>query len=137
MTLSPLAFIGMHQIYQNEYVKQYFDKPIALSKENKKANIVEIKKYIAEKFPSALIANRKQEAVISRHSIISILHEYRSVTGLTLKEIGGIIGGQDHATVIHAVKSVNNWFYTKDEPRLLKYHEIRKEMVKLLVAITK
>lgn len=51
----------------------------------------------------------------------------RKYTNCTLQEIGSFIK-KDHATVIHAINSIDNYIYTKDKFIIQKYKEILKEI---------
>lgn len=49
--------------------------------------------------------NRKRELVFARQLICWFLKRY---TKLTLKAIGDLMGGRDHTTVIHSIKTIND-----------------------------
>lgn len=51
----------------------------------------------------------------------------RNYTNCTLQEIGSFIK-KDHATVIHAVNSIDNYLYIKDKFIIQKHKEILKEI---------
>lgn len=56
---------------------------------------------------SAILSkSRKPDIVIPRQII---MFYSKSITNLTLAEIGEILGNKDHATVLHAVKTINNY----------------------------
>jgi chromosomal replication initiator protein len=50
--------------------------------------------------------NRKKEIIKSRHIIMALIKNNFPMVGL--KSIGNRCGGKDHATVLHATKSVTN-----------------------------
>ena len=133
MTIHPFAFAGMHQIEQNEYVNTILGKKIILKKGNGKVSLDKLRLYIQNTFPKALIKNRKVEHVVYRHAAISVINEYKVPLDLTLKQIGSILGNQDHATVIHAIKCVEDWKFIKDEYRLSIYKDVREKLSKHLV----
>ena len=60
--------------------------------------------------------NRTRERVIARQMICYFTRKY---THLTLFEVGKLIGGRDHTTVIHSVNTVNDFLDIKDS-RFLK-----------------
>jgi len=55
--------------------------------------------------------NRKRERVIARQMICFFARKY---TTLTLCEVGNLVGGKDHTTVIHSVNTVNDFIHIKD-----------------------
>ncbi len=54
---------------------------------------------------------RAREIVVARQLS---MYYIRKTTGLSLKSIGGLFGGRDHSTVIHAVTNIEN-LSTRDE----------------------
>lgn len=62
-------------------------------------------KELIEKY-NICIVNRKKELVFKRQLICWYL---KKNTKLTLQEIGDICGGKNHATVLHAVRSIDNY----------------------------
>lgn len=64
------------------------------------------------KIPKNLILSktRKREVVIARHITMWL---YKKHTKYTLKMIGEMIGDNDHTTVLHAIRNVNNMIDTK------------------------
>lgn len=68
---------------------------------------------------------RNREIVQARQLIHSFIKKnFR----MSLKNIGKITGGKDHATVLHSVKTVNNLVDTDKTFRKL-YEDIEKELV--------
>ena len=62
-----------------------------------------------------LSKSRKRDCIIPRYIVIYILR----LEGKTLQYIAKVIGNQHHATIIHSVRTVNNWleypdFYRKE-----------------------
>lgn len=55
--------------------------------------------------------NRLRERVIARHLICYFLRKY---TNTTLFDVGQLIGGRDHTTVIHGVRTVTDFLHIKD-----------------------
>ncbi|CAB4128256.1 Chromosomal replication initiator, DnaA C-terminal [uncultured Caudovirales phage] len=62
-------------------------------------------KELIEKY-NICVVNRKKELVFKRQLICWYL---KKNTKLTLYEIGEICGGKNHATVLHAVRSIDNY----------------------------
>ena len=58
---------------------------------------------------------RLRKYVAPRHVVCYLAKELRR--DLTLKQIGVAIGGRDHSTVIHAVRTVNNELSYKKQLR--------------------
>lgn len=56
--------------------------------------------------------SRKKEVVCLRHYLMTILKEN---TLLSLKEIGQLLGGRDHSTVIHAIHETRSREAVEDE----------------------
>lgn len=57
---------------------------------------------------------RHKEIVDARHILCSILYKN---FGLTLKKIGGIIGGRDHSTIMHSLEMFRDRFETSEPYR--------------------
>lgn len=54
--------------------------------------------------PHAILGHRREAAIVaSRHAACWLL---RTVTDLSLVAIGGLMGGRDHTTILHAVQQV-------------------------------
>lgn len=68
-------------------------------------------KELIEKYKICVV-NRKKELVFKRQLICWYL---KKNTKLTLQEIGDICGGKNHATVLHAVRSIDNYKGYKDK----------------------
>jgi chromosomal replication initiation ATPase DnaA len=66
---------------------------------------------------------REREIVMQRHAIMYFLYKSKRYT---LKEIGLMFGGKNHATVINAVKKVDDFLSYKD-PQFMPYYEAVKE----------
>lgn len=64
--------------------------------------------------------SRKREVVIARHLLV---YYGRIYCGLSWKELGGLIGGKDHSTAIHAHNSITDLLDTKD---LVVSHSVRR-----------
>lgn len=58
------------------------------------------------KYEEMFIRSRKRERVLSRQ--ISMMLIKMNEPGVSFKNIGNHFGGMDHATVVHAVKTINN-----------------------------
>lgn len=61
--------------------------------------------------------NRRREYLDPRQIIMYFL---RTKTNLTFKTIGEMMGGKDHATVIHAVKCVENNMFFDDYRKIVE-----------------
>ena len=57
---------------------------------------------------------RKNTVVILRQISSYLLKRF---TSLSQAEIGNVLGGYDHSTVIHSIKTVNNWL---ESPKIYK-----------------
>ena len=68
-------------------------------------------KELIEKYKICIV-NRKKELVFKRQLICWYL---KKNTKLTLQEIGDICGGKNHATVLHAIKSIENYKTYRDK----------------------
>lgn len=70
---------------------------------------------ITDKIPEA----RRREFVVARQISMTLAKKY---TVLSLSDIGFYHGGRDHATVLHAVKTVNNLVEIHDNEMTDKFH---------------
>ena len=90
-----------------ELAKQMIDKLVKNSK--KEISVDYIQKVVCDYFnlPPDLIQSktRKREIVQARQIA---MYFSKSMTKSSLASIGALIGGKDHATVLHACKTVNN-----------------------------
>jgi chromosomal replication initiation ATPase DnaA len=75
---------------------------------------------------------RKREVVTARQVSMTLAKHF---TNYSLAKIGTEIGGKDHATVLHACKTVNNLIDTKDpvvtnamKRLMVKYTKIQEEI---------
>lgn len=68
--------------------------------------------------------SRKREFIIPRYVIIHILR----MEGKTLQYIGKLINNQHHATILHAVRCVEDWINYPDyyKPELNVYNKAKK-----------
>ena len=73
--------------------------------------------------------SRKRELVDQRRVICYILKKY---TKLSLENIGKIIGGKDHATVLYGVKTHKHLTQMKDQEYLYNTRKINKLFKNLL-----
>jgi len=69
--------------------------------------------------------SQKRERVIPRQISMTLCKNY---SGKNLEVIGSKHGGRDHATVLHAVKTINNGIDTRDELILDNYRMSKKEV---------
>lgn len=72
-----------------------------------------------------LFNSRKKELVFKRQIIMWYL---RINTSLSLSEIGKMLGGKDHATVLHGYKVVKNYLEYKDKYFKEVVDEINQEL---------
>lgn len=70
--------------------------------------------------------SRKRELVLARQAAMSLCKKY---TSQSVSRIGMLIGGRDHATVLHALKSVENLLETDAEFRA-KYEACEEALVR-------
>lgn len=76
---------------------------------------------------------RKREIVEARQTAMALVyHRFRNSKFISLQTIGANIGNKDHATVIHASKSVNNLCDTNKE-----YNEMFQRLTNDFNEITK
>lgn len=83
----------------------------------RKEIVQRVKHIVAEKFggvPEDVIfsKSRKREIVVSRQVVQYLLKTY---TKWSLEFIGSVTGGRDHATVLHAMKTISNLIDTEKE----------------------
>ena len=75
--------------------------------------------YVCERYmitPEAMQAtNRKRNVIECRQVIHWMLKNNVTFNTMSLEAIGNIVGGKDHATVLHSVKQINNLIQT-DRP---------------------
>lgn len=81
-------------------------------------------KAIIQKHKISLVS-RNRELVFKRQLLMWYL---RNNTNLSLSRIGQICGKKDHATVLHAVKSIDNLLSYNDKYFLEVTEEINKEL---------
>ena len=72
--------------------------------------------------------NRKTEIVTARYLCYYFARE---LTKLTFQEMGRLIGGKDHATVIHGCKTVENLIFT-DKAFAIEVDSISKDIKKAI-----
>lgn len=90
-----------------------------------KYNYFDVKEWAFENYPKAFIINRKRENTTYRFSLMYLIHENRDkINNITLESIGGMFGGFNHATVLHAIKNVKIW-HEMDYPELEIFNEIK------------
>ena len=64
--------------------------------------------------PEAMQAkNRKRNVIECRQVIHWMLKNNVTFNTMSLEAIGNIVGGKDHATVLHSVKQINNLIQTE------------------------
>lgn len=68
--------------------------------------------------------SRKREIVLARQAAMSLCKKY---TTQSVSRIGMVIGGRDHATVLHALKNVENMLQT-DATFKSKYDNVEKQL---------
>ena len=67
---------------------------------------------------------RKREVVLARQAAMALCKKY---TTQSVSRIGMLVGGRDHATVLHALKNVTNLLETDSEFRT-KYETAEAEL---------
>jgi chromosomal replication initiator protein len=110
----------------NELARQVIDR---LVKNNKREiSIINIQKVVCDYFNIQLdqlqVKTRKREIVQARQVAMFFS---KSMTKASLATIGSQIGGKDHATVLHACKTVNNLIET-DKRFMQSIREIEKKL---------
>lgn len=75
--------------------------------------------------PTTMLAAKKGEIVMPRQVSMSLSKKY---TPYSLKTIGEMHGGRDHATVLHAVKVVNDGIETRHPVFVSIYAESAKKV---------
>ena len=89
-----------------DFVKQVIGKP---TKHKSYIGIEEILGIVTKHFGvqlSQLHSKRKLKSVTLPRQVA--MHLARKLTNLSLKEIGGFMGGRDHTTVMHADEKIKN-----------------------------
>lgn len=103
-------------------------KQIVQSPTGKEIGIEEIQKVVSRYFDLNVedlkAKTRKKEIVIARQIAMFFSKE---MTPFSLKSIGYQFGGRDHSTVIHAIRSVDNYLEEKREFRM-HIEDIRKQL---------
>lgn len=74
-------------------------------------------------FERVLKKSRKREVVVARQLICFWA---RNMTRYSLKDIGIMIGGKDHTTVIHSCNAVKNLMGSGDELMKVAYEKVQK-----------
>mgnify|MGYP003413271631 CR=1 FL=1 len=69
---------------------------------------------------------RKSEIVTARYIFIGLQKELGQY--LPLKEIGKLVGGRDHSTVIYAIDTFNDMVETKNIAFNIALNKVRKEI---------
>ena len=65
--------------------------------------------------------SRKKQYAEARHIICDILHNH---VQCTLREIGELLGGRDHTTVINSINKIKDWCYDTDfREHYIKLHK--------------
>lgn len=97
---------------------------IAKTKNELKRIIIDTMCNITEMDESDLYTKKRDaDKVCLRFAVAVLLH---STNRFSLVEIGRILGGRDHTSVIHAIRSVKNRIETKDERFKPFYEAMRK-----------
>jgi chromosomal replication initiator protein len=60
---------------------------------------------------------RKREIVEKRQSFMALMYRETRNNGTSLADVGKFCGGKDHATVLHAIRTVQNLIDTKKDFR--------------------
>jgi chromosomal replication initiator protein len=105
--ISPYIFPGLKREYIDGRLHPYLNKEKMVITEEQIFEIVG-KDYGLTK-EQIISRSRKRECVESRHLIAYIL---KRKTRLSLAKIGEMVGGKDHTTIIHSVKTFENIFDT-------------------------
>jgi chromosomal replication initiator protein len=110
----------------NELARQVIDRLVKNSK--REISIINIQKVVCDYFNIQLdqlqVKTRKREIVQARQVAMFFS---KSMTKASLASIGSQIGGKDHATVLHACKTVNNLIET-DKRFMQSIREIEKKL---------
>jgi chromosomal replication initiation ATPase DnaA len=65
---------------------------------------------------------RERDIVMQRHAIMYFLYKSKRYT---LNEVGLMFGGKNHATILHAIRKVEDYLSYKD-PQFMPYYEAIK-----------
>jgi len=115
--LSPLGAIDLltPNFYKKQEIPEFFNYK-AICSEKLSIEINQIMKMISEKIEIPieliLIKTRKPEQVFARQLCMFFSRLY---TSLNLEDIGSQLGGKDHSTVSHAIKTILNWYDTNSK----------------------
>lgn len=112
-------FAGMKGVNPYAFVGMNYYKSDAQNIINTVINVLQIDK------ETLLSRTRKREVVEARQIAMHIIRE-RCIE-LSLSKIGSLVGGKDHATVLHACKVVNNLLET-DKHFKSKYNSVLRNM---------
>lgn len=103
MTVSPLVFVGLSVEKRKMLLSGFF------------YSYADLENYLNSNYPFIFIKIRSHKYTHNRHSIIFVLNKYkRYFNHLNKSRIAELIK-QDHSTIIHAIKSIENTIYLKNE----------------------
>lgn len=117
--------------------------PLLFSKKQKEVPFLFIQKSVVEYskvsydhlvVPDKTPLARKREFAHARQVSMTLCNKY---TKMSLEKIGRVHGGRDHATVLHAVKTINDLLDTKDYLTIEIYKQVEKEIKQWLFLNTK
>lgn len=78
---------------------------------------------------NGIVSSRKRERTVPRMVSMYLSKKY---TRHSLDYIGSLHGGRDHATVLHAVKTVNNLLDTNDRETVVIYSRAKKNIERIM-----
>ena len=107
-------------VYNCDVSRELVDKiiPNYVEKNDEKLNTSDIKKAVCEYFKVnedvLCSSSRKQEIVYMRQLTIYLANRHTEDSHV---QIGKMIGGRNHSTVIHSIKQVNNLIDTEPKTK--------------------
>jgi chromosomal replication initiation ATPase DnaA len=92
-----------------------FDIKVRLSIPNKEVNLMRLQEEVCKEFDVTWneISGKSRPHHIVTARFIRI-YFMRNELGMKLKDIGKLLGGRDHTTIIHAISSINRFIETRD-----------------------
>jgi chromosomal replication initiator protein len=103
--ISPVVYAGLGQKHKADYLRD------TSNNETKRAKIIIEEICMQLKIDeSDIVTQSRKRGIVEARQIC--MHFLRSMTKLTLKEIGALLGNRDHATVIYGLQIVDDMITT-------------------------
>jgi chromosomal replication initiator protein len=126
-----LAYSSLKGLDMNLELAKMVLKDILITKRSD-ISIEEIQRVVCQYFdiPDDLLRgkSRKKEIAFARQVSMYLSKE---MTHYSLKSIGLHFGGRDHTTVIHAIKTINNFLESKNDGHTIELIEILKKKIEV------